>query len=86
MEDTNNSFNFLSQDNIARALYLLGDSSLRDVTSYLLSDDDRRPWLSSSSQVFPHTIYLDLTDLQTRPDYYFRVLAFKCWHAYTSNP
>ena len=38
MEDTNNTFNYLSQDNNARALYLLGDSSLRDVTSYLLSE------------------------------------------------
>ena len=57
----------------------------------LLSDDDRKLWLSSKrNSNFPQTLIIDLSSatFETKKDkpLFFGSIAFRCWHAYTTNP
>ncbi len=82
--------NYLALENNAQCTYLHKEN--RDVSSLVLSSDDRRIWLSSSSRSFPHVLLFDISNLHQRPQSdtqkpgYYRCLAINCWHAYTSNP
>lgn len=57
----------------------------------LLSDDDRKLWLSSKrNSNFPQTLIIDLTEAQFKQTdskpLFFGSIGFRCWHAYTTNP
>ena len=62
----------------------------------LLSDDDRKLWLSSKrNSNFPQTLIIDLSEANFNTNanrgndtgaLFFGSIAFRCWHAYTTNP
>ena len=58
----------------------------------LLSDDDRKLWLSSlRNSNFPQTLLIDLTSASYKgrsnvKEFFFSAIGFRCWHAYTTNP
>ena len=58
----------------------------------LLSDDDRKLWLSSlRNSNFPQTLVIDLTAANFKgrasvKELFFGAIGFRCWHAYTTNP
>jgi hypothetical protein len=53
--------NYLALENNAQCTYLHKEN--RDVSSLVLSSDDRRIWLSSSSRSFPHVLLFDISNL-----------------------
>ena len=77
--------NFLSIDKKATASYLINGKEIE--CPNLVSEDDRKLWLSSKRQSsFPYVLLFDLTGIKCEPKAHFRSIAFRCWHSYTTNP
>ena len=74
--------NYISELNGATCSY---QTAMRDVTLTILSSDDRKIWLSSSSCSFPHVLIVNLAQIKEKPLFY-RAFGISCWHAYNSNP